>query len=566
MSKENNRIVTILAVSLTIVTVGGLLWFLGTILGEAIWLLAKRNHQYATIEVSQNNTKEREKIKLSLVAGNETFSGYSTIRHPEFKKMLAEKYGIDINYQKYDRDREIELFNNGEIDIWTTTLDRYLEEKPKGKIVGTIGRSIGADAIVIDKAKYANFQSTDAVHHLLRSKDSQNKPGIAYVNDSSSEYFALALDDRIEEFNLKNFRTRQTNQEKETWQLLKNSRSNVAVGVVSEPYVTLAEKQGYEVLLSSQDFDKSIVHVIVASDRTLEVNPEKVIQFLEAYYYLIDRNVLEPVKIKEYIANESKISLEEAEKVLTKIDFFTAVEARNWMQDGRLEASLDSVASILLKSGLIQEIPDNYQAFFTSEYLERASTNTAKLIGELETTDPKLAERLAGIGQTIAIENNRDKTQDLEAEHTHEKSINRGKEKFSSETEHREQHQYLEEFKTTKLGNLKWSGKIVFEFGSAELNQQSIHVLQHVAEKISELNPETVAIRVIGHTSKSGTLEANQTLSQQRARAVVDVFQKRGLTHKFIAEGKGFNDPLPNYAPEDPKQQRTQIIIERIRS
>jgi len=565
MSKENKRIVTILAVSLTIVTVGGFLWFLGTLLGEAIWLLAKRNHQYANIEVSQNNTKEREKIKLSLVAANETFSGYSTIRHPEFKKILAEKYGIAIDYQRHDRNKEIELFNHGKVDIWTTTLDRYLEEKPKGKIVGLIDRSVGADAIVIDNKKYANFKSTDSLHHLLRSKDSQNKPGIAYVNDSSSEYFALALNDRIEEFNLKNFRTRETNQETETWKLLKNSRS-VAMGVVSEPYVTLAEKQGYEVLLSSKDLDKSIVHVIVASDRTLEVNPEKVIQFLEAYYYLIDRNVLEPVKIKEYIANESKISLEEAEKVLTKIDFFTAAEARNWMQDGTLEASLDSISSILLSAGKIKEIPDNYQAFFTSEYLERASTNTAKLISELENNDPKLAERLAGIGETIAIENYHTKIKHLEEEHSHEKYINRGKEKFSSEPEHREHHHHLAEFKTTKLGNLKWRGKIGFEFGSAKLNQESIHVLEHVAERISELNPETVAIRVIGHTSKSGTLEANQILSQQRAEAVIDVLQKRGLTHKFIGEGKGFNDPLPNYAPEDPKQQRTQIIIERIRS
>lgn len=422
MSKENNQVLTFFAISLIIVTGGSLLWLLGTLFGKTINLLAQRDHQYLHIDVNLNNTNDSasQLLKLNVVADNDNFSGYSIIRQRELRKILAEKYGYEINYQRHDRDKEINLLNNGEVDIWATTLDRYLEEKPNGKIVGSIGRSVGADAIIIHKRKYANLKSKHGINSLLQLGGRQTQLGMAYVNDSSSEYFAFALKDRLESFNLKNCRTLKTKKETETWQLLKNSRSNVAIGVVSEPYVTLAEKYGYEILLSSKDVDKSLVYVIVASDRTLLVNPEKIIQFLEAYYALIDKNVIDPVKIKEYIAKESKISLEEAEKILSRIDFFTATEAKNWMEDGSLQKRLDSISSILLSTEKIQEIPNNYRGLFTSKYLERASNNTAKLISALERKNPKLAQRLAGIGETIAGKNHQNKTENLDEKNIHE--------------------------------------------------------------------------------------------------------------------------------------------------
>jgi len=406
MSKKTNRVIIFFVISSLVVTGSSLLYFLGTLFGKTINLLVHRKYQFPTIDVSSsNNTKSPANyfLKVNIALDNDNYSGYSIIQQPELRKILVDKYGIKINYQRHDRKKEINLLNDGEVDIWATTLDRYLEEKPNGKIIGLIDRSIGADALIIHKEKYANLQSRGSFNSLLRSKNGQNKPHIVYVDDSSSEYLALAFNKHIKEFNLKKFRPRETNEETETWQLLKNYRSTVAVGVVSEPHITLAEKHGYEVFLSSKNLDKIIVNVIVASDHTLRVNPEKIVQFLEAYYASIDKNVLEPVKIQEYIANENKISLEEAEKILTKIDFFTAVESKNWIEDGRLEESLNSIASILLSTGKIKENPENYQAFFSSDYLKAASTNTVQLINELKRQNPQLAGRLAGIGETIVV-------------------------------------------------------------------------------------------------------------------------------------------------------------------
>jgi outer membrane protein OmpA-like peptidoglycan-associated protein len=71
-------------------------------------------------------------------------------------------------------------------------------------------------------------------------------------------------------------------------------------------------------------------------------------------------------------------------------------------------------------------------------------------------------------------------------------------------------------------------------------------------------------VRVIGHTSKTGAATLNQTLSQQRAQVVVNYLKNRGLKHNFVAEGKGFNQPLSGIPPTDPRQQRTEIRLVRV--
>ncbi|MGK7916677.1 MAG: OmpA family protein, partial [Prochloraceae cyanobacterium] len=88
--------------------------------------------------------------------------------------------------------------------------------------------------------------------------------------------------------------------------------------------------------------------------------------------------------------------------------------------------------------------------------------------------------------------------------------------------------------------------------------------LDRLAQKISEFNASTEAVRVIGHTSRTGTGQINQTLSLERAEVVVEALRDRGLSHKFVAEGNGFETPLPDFSPKDPRQQRTEIRLVRI--
>ncbi|NES82929.1 MAG: hypothetical protein F6K10_16835 [Moorea sp. SIO2B7] len=73
--------------------------------------------------------------------------------------------------------------------------------------------------------------------------------------------------------------------------------------------------------------------------------------------------------------------------------------------------------------------------------------------------------------------------------------------------------------------------------------------LNQLVKEIQEFNTQTVAIRVICHTSKSGSASFNQS---------------RGLKHNIVAEGKGFYLPISVIIPEYPRQQRTEIRLVRI--
>jgi outer membrane protein OmpA-like peptidoglycan-associated protein len=114
------------------------------------------------------------------------------------------------------------------------------------------------------------------------------------------------------------------------------------------------------------------------------------------------------------------------------------------------------------------------------------------------------------------------------------------------------------------IGNLQVRGEVKFQTGSSELTNEGQQTLTKLAKEIQEFNPQTVAIRVIGHTSKTGSPDYNQKLSEQRAQVVVNDLRTRGLKHKIAAEGKGFSQPLSGIAPADPRQQRTEVRLVRI--
>jgi OmpA-OmpF porin, OOP family len=112
------------------------------------------------------------------------------------------------------------------------------------------------------------------------------------------------------------------------------------------------------------------------------------------------------------------------------------------------------------------------------------------------------------------------------------------------------------------IGDLKLQWDVKFDAGSTHLTAAGQRAINRIAQEISsEFNPQTVAVEVIGHTSREGSARANQTLSQNRAQIVVDRLKRLGLPHAIIAEGKGINEPLPEISPADPRNQRTEIRL-----
>lgn len=91
---------------------------------------------------------------------------------------------------------------------------------------------------------------------------------------------------------------------------------------------------------------------------------------------------------------------------------------------------------------------------------------------------------------------------------------------------------------------------------------ESAQVLEDLYDFLSE-NP-TVRIRIVGHTDNVGTAEANQRLSEGRARSVTNEMTRRGIDrHRIEYEGKGKTAPVATNDTEEgrAKNRRVEFII-----
>jgi outer membrane protein OmpA-like peptidoglycan-associated protein len=462
----------------------------------------------------------------------DTFSGYSTFRNQAFLEALKQT-GLNLRYEdEFDQTKRTERFNQGQSDLLVTTLDQFLKQKPQGKIVGLIDTTVGADAVVLNTKKYPNLKSMLALRQLV--EEARNKGEqftIVFAGDTPSEYLAQVLTTKFEEFKLSDFQIKKVADAVDAWKLLQDSNQNVAVAVLWEPYVSQARQKGYTVVLSSRDLPGTIVDVIVASDRLIELQPDKISQLLTVYYRFIDTNVRNAEKLQTQIALDDKLSSTDANAVLQGIDFFTSVKADNWMKDGTLEKRINSTAAVLVLLGKMNQIPQNPKELFTSQFIVEAAQNTQNLIQQVRVVNPELADRFAGKAKAIIPSGNLNPNQIATA---------------------------------PNIGNLQLQGEVKFTTDSAQLTDKGKETLDKLSREIAEFNEQTIAVRVIGHTSKFGEADFNQTLSQKRAQTVANYLRDRGLKHKIVAVGKGSSQPLAGVHPEDKRNQRTEIRLVRV--
>ena len=215
------------------------------------------------------------------------------------------------------------------------------------------------------------------------------------------------------------------------------------------------------------------------------------------------------------IAIDGKKKLKEAQTVAKGIKFFSSIEADRWMQSGVLQQRIKAIASILTLAGKIDEIPSD-TSLFTAEHLTPAVKRTNRLIEAIAEDNPDLAAKLKGVSSK-------------------KKAVTPDKIAIAP-----------------TIGDLSIRGEVQFPTGSAQLTSQSKAVIAKLSSEIAEFNLENIAIKVQGHTSKTGSAVVNQQLSQKRAEAVVKQLKQHNLPHSFISEGLGFAEPLPDLDPASP--------------
>jgi outer membrane protein OmpA-like peptidoglycan-associated protein len=114
---------------------------------------------------------------------------------------------------------------------------------------------------------------------------------------------------------------------------------------------------------------------------------------------------------------------------------------------------------------------------------------------------------------------------------------------------------------------------VLFDFGSATLKSGAVPALVKIAEQIRRL-PESAEVRVDGHTDGKGDDQVNQTLSEQRAKAVLEWLATAGRVarDRLKATGYGETKPTaPNVTPngsDNPRgrEQNRRVVISTAKS
>jgi outer membrane protein OmpA-like peptidoglycan-associated protein len=122
---------------------------------------------------------------------------------------------------------------------------------------------------------------------------------------------------------------------------------------------------------------------------------------------------------------------------------------------------------------------------------------------------------------------------------------------------------------TMKAARARFSGdrlvlddKVYFTTGAASLDPKSHSLLDEIAGLLID-NPEVLQVRVEGHTDTQGDDDANLTLSQERADAVVAYLVQAGVAaDRLVAKGFGETEPVAQGdSPEAHEQNRRVAFV-----
>ena len=108
------------------------------------------------------------------------------------------------------------------------------------------------------------------------------------------------------------------------------------------------------------------------------------------------------------------------------------------------------------------------------------------------------------------------------------------------------------------LNALFAANPVQFAVGSAAILDESVPILDQVAASLAEA--PALALEIQGHTDDSGSAEANEVLSQDRAQAVLDYLVGAGVSaDRLSAVGFGETQPIADNSTPEGQQQNRRI-------
>ena len=120
---------------------------------------------------------------------------------------------------------------------------------------------------------------------------------------------------------------------------------------------------------------------------------------------------------------------------------------------------------------------------------------------------------------------------------------------------------------TAIMDELNKSGKITlyinFETGKSAIKNESQNIIDQIAEMLNS-NP-SLKISVEGHTDNVGTAAANKTLSEARAKEVMNALAAKGIDKSRLnAKGWGQEKPIADNKTDEGKAKNRRVEIVKL--
>ena len=99
---------------------------------------------------------------------------------------------------------------------------------------------------------------------------------------------------------------------------------------------------------------------------------------------------------------------------------------------------------------------------------------------------------------------------------------------------------------------------IFFDFGKATLRETSFPDLNRIVDLLNKYADMTIEIS--GHTDNVGSDAANQALSQNRAKSVLDYLVSKGIApERLVSKGLGEAKPVATNDTEEGRQKNRRV-------
>jgi len=108
------------------------------------------------------------------------------------------------------------------------------------------------------------------------------------------------------------------------------------------------------------------------------------------------------------------------------------------------------------------------------------------------------------------------------------------------------------------------TNEILFDSGKSSLKSGSQSVLDELGVALKENS--SVNVLIIGHTDSDGSEDANQKLSEERAKSVKNYLESKfGISSsRLITSGKGESSPVASNNSEDGKKQNRRVEFKKL--